>query len=318
MKIATLKTVAAWRMRRHRIRERSMLAAHLNGELPARKSALIRQRTASEPALRREMDGLVELQGRLRTANDSLPRIDVRLGVQQTLQQAPAPSRNVTPSSPWSQRRLADRLAGARCIANPTTLVAVGVVIAAVVLLPLRARHAEKWEVDALREKGRSWKREPREGHRKAVSAIPAAELQLYVVRNGKPSGNIEAIVEGDGLMVSYINAGSSSYRFLMVFALMPGPKVYWYHPAYEDRESDPQSIPIKPSSHRILLREVITHGFAPGKATIVGLFSHRPMAVSEVESWIEEHGGLPDEELRAGVHRWVSSLEVRSSPSVP
>jgi hypothetical protein len=90
----------------------------------------------------------------------------------------------------------------------------------------------------------------------------------------------------GDGLTFAYRNRGQTPARYLMVVAVDQARRTFWFYPVHSDAGIDPASIAIEVGDG-VKLPDIVTHDFAPGHLVIYGLFSSRPLRVSEVEGAI-------------------------------
>ena len=98
-----------------------------------------------------------------------------------------------------------------------------------------------------------------------------------------------QAILTESQLVFSVGNAQESPYRYLMILGLQSDGRVFWYHPAYEDPQDNPQSIAIETSDEPIHLREEIGHDLKPGFLRLFALFSKEPLNVWGIEKMITD-----------------------------
>lgn len=97
-------------------------------------------------------------------------------------------------------------------------------------------------------------------------------------------------IVANARLAFGYRNADASRmagrpYRYLMIFAVDAGKRVYWYYPAYERKGTNPESIALRVGRHR--LADEVQHDFKAGALRVFAVFSRRPLRVLAVEKTI-------------------------------
>jgi hypothetical protein len=98
-------------------------------------------------------------------------------------------------------------------------------------------------------------------------------------------SGNLG---RGEFLLFAYTNQGESPFPYMMILAVDAGKRAHWFYPAYTGEGTDPRSIPIAGNVTGAELFEKIRHDFAPGPLHIYGLFTRKPLKVSEVEALIK------------------------------
>jgi hypothetical protein len=94
------------------------------------------------------------------------------------------------------------------------------------------------------------------------------------------------AIPPSAHLVFGYLNL-NKQYRYLLIFATNAQGQVYWYYPAYERKETDPESISSLSGRHE--LRDEIQHRLSLGELKFTALFSKRPLRVSEIERLIAQ-----------------------------
>ncbi|HEY3353148.1 MAG TPA: hypothetical protein VGQ83_07880 [Polyangia bacterium] len=139
------------------------------------------------------------------------------------------------------------------------------------------------------------WVRGPRlgpeegSGFRPKAAAAPVEEpwvaLEIYHLPAGGSPGRLGAhLPRGDGLLAAYSNLGRTPYTHLMVFAINAEGAVYWLYPAYTRPGTDPTAVPITGGA-RQQLPDLVHHDLAPGPLVFYGLFTRRPVRVSEVEA---------------------------------
>lgn len=114
----------------------------------------------------------------------------------------------------------------------------------------------------------------------------------LRVFRLGvddRPAPLSGSVVRDDYLLFAYTNQGEKPYPYMMILAVAADNRVYWFYPAYTSEGSDPCSIPIGGNVSGAELFEKIRHDFEPGNLWIYGLFTRKPLQVSEVEALVKE-----------------------------
>jgi hypothetical protein len=73
-----------------------------------------------------------------------------------------------------------------------------------------------------------------------------------------------------------------------MILARDASGRVHWFYPAYTGKGTDPRSIPVGGNVSGAELFEKVRHDFAPGPLWIYGLFTRKPLRVSEVEALVQ------------------------------
>jgi hypothetical protein len=100
-----------------------------------------------------------------------------------------------------------------------------------------------------------------------------------------KPDPLASRMSRGDYLLFAYTNQGDKPYPYMMILAVDAAGRVHWFYPAYTSEGTSPRSIPIGGNVSGAELFEKIRHDFAPGPLWIYGLFTRKPLQVSEVEA---------------------------------
>jgi len=122
--------------------------------------------------------------------------------------------------------------------------------------------------------------------------------LQAFRVGEGEKPDSLEGRMDrGDYLLFAYTNQGEKPYPYMMILAVDASNHVRWFYPAYSSERTDPRSIPIGGNVTGAELFEKIRHDFAPGPLWIYGLFTRKPLRVSEVEvllKGLEPGGRIP------------------------
>jgi hypothetical protein len=223
---------------------------YLEGDLTQRRAAEIKEQAAASP------DDMPELQRAQRLvealgANPGLDSVDLLTAIQSAIA-SPAPAR-----SPGRWRWALGGFATAAALA----------VVA--FIAPWRV------PVDAFRAKGPA-----------AQARSAWAGVEIYRVKEGRRTERIERTVRaGDGLSFSYRNGGKAPYQYLALFAVEGGGRIFWYYPAWENRDETPSSIAIRASAEAVELPDMIRHPLQPGPLRVHALFSDQPLTVREVEA---------------------------------
>jgi len=111
--------------------------------------------------------------------------------------------------------------------------------------------------------------------------------LRAYRVHGDqRPERLGERMSRDDGLLFSYVNAGDHGYRSLMIFAVDVVGGVHWCYPAWIDPDENPSSIEIREGARvPVDLPDLVHQDLPPGPLAIYGLFTAKPLRVSEVEA---------------------------------
>jgi hypothetical protein len=114
----------------------------------------------------------------------------------------------------------------------------------------------------------------------------PAPPPALHLFRNvgGRAEPLADRVHAPDGLLFAYSNPGAG-YSHLMVFALDPQGRIYWFYPAYQHPGDDPQAVPIASGRSGVELREEIQQPLHPGPLRLFALFLPGPERVLAVEA---------------------------------
>ena len=112
--------------------------------------------------------------------------------------------------------------------------------------------------------------------------------LQAFRAGEGeRPDPLSDSLSRGDFLLFAYTNQGEKPFPYMMILAVDAKSRVHWFYPAYVRGGSDPGSIPIGGNVSSAELFEKIRHEFAPGPLWLYGLFTRKPLKVSEVEALV-------------------------------
>jgi hypothetical protein len=93
--------------------------------------------------------------------------------------------------------------------------------------------------------------------------------------------GSIKA---DDALAFSYINRNNPAFRFLMIFAVDPSGRVFWYYPSYTDSDANPLSTPIRPAKGPVALADQVQHDLGSGSLRLFAVFSMSALKVRTIE----------------------------------
>jgi hypothetical protein len=136
---------------------------------------------------------------------------------------------------------------------------------------------------------------------------IGGPELEMFRVDGSGRSQPVEGwIAPGDEIGFAYRNPGLA--RYLLVYAVDPGGRVYWFHPHWPEGTPAPQAVAITRTLERQELSEVARHTFAASPVRVVALFSEQPLAVSDVEA-----GLRAGQATFPGVTKLERSIEIRT-----
>jgi hypothetical protein len=117
--------------------------------------------------------------------------------------------------------------------------------------------------------------------------AAPAPAIYLYRSVAGRQAEALAGQLRAaDGILVAYSNP-TDDLKYLLVFAVDPSGKVFWYYPAYEKAGDDPPAVPIRTRAEAVELGEEIRHQLAPGPLRMWAVFLPRPWRVIDVERMV-------------------------------
>ncbi len=238
---------------------RDELARLLEGEVVATRAAELDAAGRDDAGLRAELEAERALHASLRASVPELEGVDLVEAVRAGLEPAPAPG-------PSRQGRA---------------------VAAAAVALAAMALAFVVWSgrpsTDDARVKG---------GPADAVERWTG--VWAYTVAADGRSAPLSSVLRaGDGLAFSYLNASASPFSHLLVFGVGPSGAVFWYYPAWEQAEEDPEAVAIRAGPEVVSLGEKIVHPLEPGRFVVRAVFATRPIRVSEVEEMIRELGAV-------------------------
>ncbi|PZR12241.1 MAG: hypothetical protein DI536_15145 [Archangium gephyra] len=130
------------------------------------------------------------------------------------------------------------------------------------------------------------WARQPDEVRIKGttLNADQWAGVELYRLEGTTPARLGETMEPNDSLLVAYRNGGQQPFTHLLVFGVASSGELYWYYPAWDNADDDPQAIAIEPNDRLLELHERITHELPRGRLVLHAVFARRPLRVSEIE----------------------------------
>jgi hypothetical protein len=142
---------------------------------------------------------------------------------------------------------------------------------------------------------------------RGGASLSAAPELEMFRIDcSGRARPVVGWIAPGDELGFAYRNPGGAAY--LMVYAVEPGGRIYWFHPRWPEGAPAPRAVAITRSAERQELSEVARHAFAGSPLRVVALFAEQPLAASDVEDGLRS-----GQATFPGAVRLERSIEVRA-----
>lgn len=218
---------------------------------------------ADDPEQRKYLAQLVQIRSALASPVAELEGVDLVAGVRQRAAMPPARKPRDLSSWIWA--------------AAGTTAVAAGLVLYVGATFRGRATAWPEFQTRALET--------PTQGrwtgvHAYRVDATNSQALPLEQKMNVR-----------DGLLFSYTNSGTQPFSHLAVFGVNDAGQVFWYHPAYLDVHTDPESIAIRPGVIQEPLNAVVRHEYSGDSLELYAVFSHRPLRVSELEAWLKQTG---------------------------
>jgi hypothetical protein len=118
---------------------------------------------------------------------------------------------------------------------------------------------------------------------------IATSDPELYVYRIGGGAGGGPArpvldgvIHSGDELAFGYRNRGG--WKRLLVYAVDPAGRVYWYHPGWLDEGTSPVAVPIEAVDERRELPEAVAQPLPAGPVSLHAVFLDEGLDVRAVE----------------------------------
>jgi hypothetical protein len=179
-------------------------------------------------------------------------------------------------SVPSAEDRIGRGLGLGRTRRVPTRTMALAFGLAAacaVVVIAVRAPETVPETVREMRARG--------------GGPIANSEPALYVYRIGGGGGPGRPVLDGvvhhgDELAFAYRN--SAGWQRLLVYAVDPAGRVYWYHPGWIDAAAAPVAIPIEPAAERSELPEAIAQPLPVGPVWLHAVFLDEALDVRAVE----------------------------------
>lgn len=257
-----------------RLADARTLAAYLEGEVTASERAAIEVELGNSAESRRTLAQMRNLTAQLAAPASTLESIDlaarVRAAVRAPIALQP-PKRK--PTLFWALGLAACLGAVLSYVNRPSTMT--GAVALNAPRAEASAGEFQAKSNDAPLNADRRW-----------------AGIQVYRVAGGGVPEPLGAELSAkDGLLFSYTNLAPQPFGYLMIFAVDAKNEVRWFYPAYEAAGENPESIPIAHGRANVPLTELVQQDFAAGPLALYALFTRRPFNVSDVESWVKEHG---------------------------
>ncbi len=238
---------------------------YIEGEVTQSRARDIESHLSICPVCRRQVEDRRELVDLLGRPDERLAGIDLVPGLRRAIE---APD-----AEPGRRRRKVPVLAWAA--------VAIVAFVLAAFLWRLGAPFSSPGQDNGFRVKA------ARPGQLESDRWV--ALLPYRLPAGGAPTRLGESISTAEYTLFAYTNLGERPYRYLMVFGVDAQGEVFWFHPPYVEAGTDPESIEIKQGVAGVELSEKIQHDFAPGTLRIVGLFTHEPLKVSQVEAMVQK-----------------------------
>lgn len=258
------------------------LAAYLEGEVTASEARRIEQRLVESSGARRRLASLQNIRDALVQPNPELRDVDLVSSLHAAMAQA-------APSTVESRR--SRRLSSLPWIAAAAS---VGVLVGLAAQQRFVGMRGRISGDASLVQSAESAVARPDDDEFREKSASSRADparwvgVQIYRVhRGGRPERVLRSISRGDGLLFTYTNLGSEAFEYLMIFAVDERGEVRWFHPAYEIRGANPESIAIRKGEADVPLPELIQHDLALGSLKFHALFSKNPLKVLSIESLV-------------------------------
>ena len=233
------------------------LFLYLEGEVTKRRAAEIDEHLGACRDCRERLENRRGMLESLAEADEELKGLDLVPGVRKLIEQGDRPAK--------PRRKL------------PAVSVRIGLLVALAGAVALWFATAEK---DEFRIKS-------------AGEAVYEQDrwVGLQAFRLGeadKPDPLSGTLSRGEFLLFAYTNQGEKPYPYMMILAVDAAGRVHWFYPAYTSETADPRSIPIGGNVTGAELFEKIRHDFTPGPLWIYGLFTRKPLRVSEAEALIK------------------------------
>jgi hypothetical protein len=116
-----------------------------------------------------------------------------------------------------------------------------------------------------------------------AILAPGAAELRIF--RIGRDGAQPLQGILGRDEELAFAYHGGGTDRRLLVFARDEHAHVYWYHPAWTEPASDPESIALDPTPGLHELPAAIAHALDGRRLELCWLFTTEPLRARQVEA---------------------------------
>jgi hypothetical protein len=243
------------------------LLAYLEGEVTRSEAAEIEARVADSAAERARLESLRGMVGALSASDPALERIDLVADVRAAAAGA------ATPAARRSRRAL-------------WAAVAAGLLVA--ILVPVFLLVRDRAPAPATDDQFRARSAGGRDAGADRWVAIKA----FYVDARGEPRRIADRLpTENQGLLFAYSSTGPRPFPYLMIFAVDEEAQVYWFYPAFEDRDTDPTSVRLDRTGSDIELPFKIKHSFSGARLAIFGLFTREPLRVSRIERLFRDLG---------------------------
>jgi hypothetical protein len=233
-----------------------LLAAYLEGEVPASERAAIEAALRDDPRAQRRLEQLKHIASSLSAPlPPELESVDLSARVKAELAKPEVPAKRQIGFLPW-----ATCLAAAACVGLFVTF-------------------------------GLDHSGQDAEFRAKSAGFLGDAQrwsgFQVHRVVGPQKLEELGAEMRvSDGLLFSYTNIGPTPFRYLMIFGLDASGEVRWFYPTYDQAGTNPKSIAIEARAN-VPLPDVVAHDYAAGPLVIHALFTREPLSVSEVEGWL-------------------------------
>lgn len=117
------------------------------------------------------------------------------------------------------------------------------------------------------------------------------AWMRVYV-KAGEQMGPAEVVEPGQGLLFSYSLERGAPHRFVAIAGRDAKGTVHWFHPAYEQPEDTPRSVPVEPGVADRELPDAVFVEAAPGPMEICAMFTADALDVKAVDGWLMLESG--------------------------
>lgn len=130
---------------------------------------------------------------------------------------------------------------------------------------------------------------------RGTVTHDDAPRLFIYRAEGDRLVPVVQRMARGDELVFAYRNPHGKKY--VMVYGIDEGRRVYWFHPQWTNAQEDPHAVLAHPGSEPTRLLEAIRHPIEGRVLRIHASFLDRSVSVKEAERELEDHGIIKDAE---------------------